>query len=229
MGKLTRNPRMILLMTVFIGVIIGCRSTNPTPSEPAVGSNNSGQRILVVPFQDMAAAFGIDQTVQGPLSGKIFVTGRVALPAAKKMTTETTRLVSKRMNVDTLIPSWEEVRSLGISPWSRPRPQLIADLQRIGRLHGADTVMIGFVYEYVERVGGDYGVETPAGVGFELNVVRVRDGRLIWHDRCIETQQTLSDNLLNIGKFFKRKGRWVTAEEMAAQALDKMVAEAFAF
>ncbi len=70
-----------------------------------------------------------------------------------------------------------------------------------GRRHGADGVLVGFVYRYKERVGKAYGVESPASVAFDIHLIRVADGRTIWSAHFDETQQSLGDNLFKLGSF----------------------------
>jgi hypothetical protein len=92
-----------------------------------------------------------------------------------------------------------------------------------GRELNADAVLSGYVYRFVDRTGTQYSVETPASVGFDLELIRVRDGRLVWSRRFDETQQTLSDDIMQLNKFIKRKGRWITARDMAVSGLEDIL------
>ena len=47
--------------------------------------------------------------------------------------------------------------------------------------------------------------------------------RLIWSDEFQETQRSLGENLLLLGKFIRRKGRWISAAEMASGGLKEML------
>jgi hypothetical protein len=40
-----------------------------------------------------------------------------------------------------------------------------------------------------------------------------------------ETQQTLADNLLEFSKFVERKGKWITAEDLAREGLYQGIKE----
>jgi len=91
------------------------------------------------------------------------------------------------------------------------------------RTMGADFVMAGYIYRFVERVGYNYSAESPASVAFGVHLLRAKDGRIVWSRHFDETQRALSDNLFEIGTFFKRGGKWVTAEEMARIALEDML------
>jgi hypothetical protein len=60
-------------------------------------------------------------------------------------------------------------------------------------------------------------------VGFDVHLLRVRDGRKVWDGKFDETQQALSENLLKIGSFFRRKASWLTAEELSSVGMDEML------
>ncbi len=91
----------------------------------------------------------------------------------------------------------------------------------LGRELGSDFVSIGFIFRFEERIGSSVGVERPASVGFDLHLIRLKDGAEVWRGRMDETQRPLSENLLKIGSFFRRKAHWLTAEELAGVGLDE--------
>jgi hypothetical protein len=96
-------------------------------------------------------------------------------------------------------------------------------LELSGNANGVDAVLLGYLFRFRERVGTRYSVESPASVSFSLFLVRTADGQVVWRGTFEETQQSLSENLLKIGSFIKRKARWVTAGEMAADALEDLM------
>lgn len=75
------------------------------------------------------------------------------------------------------------------------------------------------VYRYEERVGGNLGVDKPAGVGFHMHLMENNVlKRVFIFD---EDQQSLSENLFNMGKFFRRGARWLTVEELSRDAINQ--------
>ena len=58
---------------------------------------------------------------------------------------------------------------------------------------------------------------------FDLLLIRVADGRILWSGRFEETQKSLSENLFNLGTFVRRGARWISAEEMAHSGLEQML------
>jgi hypothetical protein len=94
---------------------------------------------------------------------------------------------------------------------------------QVGRRLDADFIMIGFLFRFEEKIGSSLGVERPASVGFDLHLFRLRDEKMGWEGRFNETQRSLSENLLKIVSFFKRKASWVTAEELASGGMDDLL------
>jgi hypothetical protein len=92
-----------------------------------------------------------------------------------------------------------------------------------GRALDADAVLVGHIYRYIERVGGNLSVESPASVAFDLHLVRTSDGHVLWTGYFDETQKTLMEDMFDIGSFFQREGKWVTAEQMASTGLHNIM------
>ena len=86
-------------------------------------------------------------------------------------------------------------------------------------------IIEGFVYKFIERKGSDYSVEEPATIHFVIALRNAITGEIVWQKEYYEKQQELSKNLLNIFNFFKRKGKWLTALELAEQSIYKIVDE----
>ena len=95
----------------------------------------------------------------------------------------------------------------------------------VGRILGADSVMIGTVSEYSERSGSEWAIESPTTVSFDVEVLSTKDGKTIWETSFTETQQPLFDNLFEIKKFVKRKGKWISADEMAKEGARRTAKE----
>jgi hypothetical protein len=74
------------------------------------------------------------------------------------------------------------------------------------------------IHRYEERQGGNFAVDRPAHVAFHMHLMEggvVK--RLFAYD---EYQQSLSQNVLAIGKFLKRGGKWVTAETLCGEGIE---------
>jgi hypothetical protein len=89
----------------------------------------------------------------------------------------------------------------------------------VGRCMGADWLLVPQVLEWRQRKGTELGVQTPASVMLELFVVDVAEGRVAMRHHFEETQRSLSENLLDAGKFLRRGAAWITAEELAREGM----------
>jgi hypothetical protein len=171
----------------------------------------------------MAAAYGEGTTMRCPLCRNVFTTGQVDEEAAEKLTSQLTELAHARLDVELLF----ETRSLyTMTELQRLDERQLSELEMLIAIGGqkrADAVLTGHVFRYVERVGGRYSIESPASALFDLDLIRVPDGRLLWYAAFDETQQALLDNVLKLDKFLERKGGWLTAEELSYFGLKKVL------
>jgi hypothetical protein len=83
-----------------------------------------------------------------------------------------------------------------------------------------EAILLGRIFHYKDRKGGNYSVSEPSRVAFDMKIIRIFDGHVLFQCEFDETQKPLLSNILSIGTFMKRKGRWVNAEEMALKAID---------
>jgi len=98
---------------------------------------------------------------------------------------------------------------------------------RVAKKVGANLVVLGAVSRYRERDGTAWAANAPASVAFQAALVRASDGAVLTVERFDYTQQALSENLLDLGKFVQAGGRWLTREEILNAGL-RQTAERFA-
>jgi hypothetical protein len=96
-------------------------------------------------------------------------------------------------------------------------------MKTLGVQMKAEYVLWGDVFRYQERVGTGYGVQSPASVAFDLHLMRVKDGKLVWKAHWDRTQKPLFENILEFNRFVKGNMRWLTAKELSLQGLKEML------
>ena len=89
----------------------------------------------------------------------------------------------------------------------------------VGQCLEVDLLLVPHMLQWRERQGGPWGVQEPAMVHFDLFLVDVQNKKLVHRYKFHQQQQALSENLLEIRRFFQRGGRWITAEQLAEEGL----------
>ncbi len=178
------------------------------------------ETVVVVPFENVAEFYEPDTGVRSPISGRVFVTGPTAVGAERFLTGQLISHVQRDTAFDILSTGDPTAVPEDFGDGRRRDGQRLERLSQNGRRLGADAVMAGHVYRFQERVGGGFSAESPASVAFDIYLIDCRQPRVLWSAVYDYTQQALSDNLFGMGAFFRRGGRWVTAEELATAAMD---------
>lgn len=181
------------------------------------------QRLLILPFKEMTAIYGESSSVQCPFCGRAYLTGKVPEGSAEFLTEKLTALIKSRTTF-TVIP-WKQtcpvLSDLANRPGDKKSEQMF--LTEAGHLADADIVLAGYIYRFKQRLGTSYAVESPASVAFCIHLFSLSEGRMLWSGHIDETQHALSENLFEIGSFFKRGASWVTMEEMAVDGLEEIL------
>ena len=94
---------------------------------------------------------------------------------------------------------------------------------QLGKELDVDFIIVGYLFRFEERIGSRIGVDRPASVGFDVHLLRVKEGKRVWDGKFDETQQALSENLLKMRSFVRRKASWLTAEELSSVGMDEML------
>jgi hypothetical protein len=75
------------------------------------------------------------------------------------------------------------------------------------------------IYHFQERKGGNLAIDKPASVGLHMHLIQgTIVGRTFVFD---EDQKALSQDILHIGKFFSRGGKWITVDKLAEEGINK--------
>ena len=106
---------------------------------------------------------------------------------------------------------------------SSEQPQALPLWIAYGKKQGAQLLLVPQVLDWHEREGSTAGVTQPAHVRVEFFLINVANGLVMSRSVFEERQEGLVDNLLNVGTFFKRRGQWVTAEELSEDGMHKAV------
>ncbi len=184
------------------------------------------KKIVIIGFRPISPIFKGSSFVRSPISGNTFRGGKVSEDIATCMTEFLVERISEERNLELITPDIVKKEFLDIHQVidSTYRKDILLEyIKQIGKTFDADAVILGYVFRWEERVGSDFSSISPASVAFGLYLIDTEKGEVIWKNEFDKTQQSLSENLLEIKTFIKGKGRWLTAEGLAKIGLSEMV------
>ncbi len=93
---------------------------------------------------------------------------------------------------------------------------------KVGDCADVDYLLVPQLLYWKERVGGEMTAGNPSSVMLDLYLVDVNNQRIYPGGRYHfdETQAPLSENLLEAGKYVDRGGKWISAQELAAEGIE---------
>ncbi len=180
--------------------------------------------IAVVGFNSGLTSGDDPKTVRSPLTGFVFD----AEPVSKEVTDTMSDMLFERLVPMGRFTLFSPGQTTGVlsgilqsaAGMSMSQEKLYIE---IGKRLEAEAVLTGLVFRWQEREGKEYGVNRAASVAFDLQLISTADGSVIWRDKFDKTQRSLSEDLLDIGTFLKARGRWMSAQELAATGLDRLL------
>jgi len=210
-------PICILLL-----MVAGCHYREDAGISPPEGKIVF-DRIAVVPFQQVAPEESISGVVRCPLCGLMVNATRTSGNPEALVEDLFLKQLDREKRKFGLIAG-ERVaavfRRVSAISLKTPLRQLLRD---VGSELGAEGVVSGYVYRFRQRKGVSYAVEQPASVAFEIHLLRVSDGALVWRGYFDKTQSSLMEDILQVSSFYRGGGRWVTAEELAQEGLEQVM------
>lgn len=223
------NPFIVskrFTMAVYVAVVIlllsGCSSKKDMGAAAQGEAAIALHKIAVIPFQsvipeDFSVAF-----VKCPVCGIFFSTSPspgepekiIEEIFIKKLMAQNQIIL---MPIDRSHGTYMRIRADSFKATSREV------FEKVGKELGADGVLAGYVYRYREREGYEYAVEQPASVAFGVHLLRVSDGAFVWKGIFDKTQRTLMENVFDVSTFIRGRGKWVTAEQLSEEGVDKIL------
>jgi hypothetical protein len=212
----------VLLLFFILCVVCGCQGASGVSTTLKDDGKVVFKRIAVVPFQSIRQEDADIKTVRCPVCGVVF-------------RTESYAKGSEAVVEGIFLERLKDEKAFAIIPPDRVggvyegvtgavfKADLLDVLKRVGGELEADGIILGYVYRFRERKGFSLSVEKPASVAFEIHLIRVSDGAIVWKGIFDKTQTSLMENLLQIASFIKEGGKWVTAKELAAEGMDEVL------
>jgi len=207
-----REMKNFLILLFILGMIFGWSAPLRAEAKPSMA---------IVPF----FIERVDDPARGaicPVCKEIYRPGDI-LPGSRNTLT---RLLQEKIEaIDTfnVLPREKVEEAFSQSERSQFELKPLRSSIQLGKTLNMDFIFIGFIFRFEERIGSHIGAEKPASVGFDVHLIRLRDEKIVWTGKFDETQKPLSENVLKIGSFFRRKASWLTAEELSSVGMDEML------
>jgi len=213
--------RTFFVLFCIAALLSGCRTYEPRIPDEAP-PDLAIRALAVVGFLPAPFSAEISGAVQSPLTGSVFMRGFVPIEIPEQLSARLHDLLSGRLAADLVSPDPAR-RSFSSLEGSLNESDVKEILRKTGESLSVDAVLAGHVFRWQERVGTDFSVSRPASVAFELALLRVADGSLVWKGRFDKTQASLAENILDLGTFLKGRGRWMNTEDLAGIGLSELV------
>jgi hypothetical protein len=211
----------VVFLFFILFLIVGCHMRN-CAYEQETSFPSTIKNIVVVGFKPALSGEEKPSLFRCPLCGATFMAEPVSVDVSEEMTVFLFNFLEKNQKY-TLIPPGQ-AKGVSSTILSQNLNIGLKDmLQKIGKSFSSDAVLFGHIYRWAERVGADYGVESPASVAFDLHLVSTDTGSVLWKDSFKKRQLSLSENLLDLKTFIKSRGKWLTARELAYIGLESMI------
>ena len=181
------------------------------------------EKMVVVGFQSAMSQWDAPDVIRSPISGAVFMAEPVSPYVVNKMTASLFDRILKK-NYELVSPAQARGVYLNLVATDLMMEETEI-LQKVCETFSADAVLVGYIYRWREREGTDFAVNRPASTAFELYLLQPYDSAILWKGRFDKTQKPLSENIFDMGTFFKGRGRWMTVESLAEFGLEEMLSK----
>ncbi len=203
---------IIILLVIFFA---GCAGVSKKETKNIIKG-----KIAIAPFEHPTLSHDV-------LSGYIVKdSGKIDRDVLKKLTNILLSRVSARQGIEIIGPNFvNQCKELVVLKENKTYLNPVEKWIEIGKCIPSDYLIVPQLFIFKPRVGGEWGAYESARVMFSLNLIDIKHGRLIRSYLYNEKQKPLSEDILEINKFIKRGGKWVSAYELAEEGIIQGIKE----
>jgi hypothetical protein len=216
-SRLNRTLAFGLAFFLFLGVSPGVaeQGGSPTPSL-------AQEKIGLMPFFKGSYGASIAETLVCPVC-QLYYDPAVLSPDCDKVLTQYFQQSLEQKYGDLVIPQALVAKTYAEIPLDDLRDTPLSLSLKVGKLLGTKFMAVGSVWRYRDRIGGARAASNPASVAFALHLVEVATGNILWSKSFVQTQRSLSENILNAKAFFDQGAKWLTADELASYGVKEIL------
>jgi hypothetical protein len=216
-SRLNRIFALGLAFVWLLGVSPGIAEQGGSPA-PSLAQ----EKIGLMPFFKGSYGSSITETLVCPVC-QLYYDPAVLAPDCDKDLTRFFQQALEQKYGDLVIPQALVARTYAGITLDEIRDTPLSVSLKVGKLLGAKFMAVGSVWKYRDRVGGDRAASSPASVAFALHLVEVPTGKILWSKSFVQTQRSLSENILNAKAFFDQGAKWLTADELASYGVKELL------
>ena len=207
----------------FVVAIAGCSAPNRVSTLSYPGINKARVEMIgVIPFMLGKHPSSVKETLNCKICQLSFDPDDVVAGADSTLTRYFHKALRKRYEAQVIPYEKAQAHYDGLKlDEQRDTPLSVA--KDVGEAVGANLMVLGSVWRYKDLQGSSAGVKKPASVSFDVYLIDVESGNLLWMANFEETQISLTANLLDIKTFFSRGAKWLTANELARFGVKEVV------
>ena len=179
------------------------------------------ERIGVVPFFQGRYGSSIGETLTCPVC-QLGLDPEGVPPIAGRVLTEYVQEALQIRFGDKVVPLPDVRDAFEEVPKDETKETPLSISQALGTKLKANVMALGTACPLPVLPDGAAAVDRPAAVGFAVFVIDVKTGKTLWQASFSETQQSLSENVLEAKGFFKKGGRWLSASELAKYGVQEV-------
>lgn len=215
--------RLLLCGAISVALLAGCVSKNAGEANALHRKAVSGlKKIAIVPFQAITSDDPDVGIVRCPVCGTTFRTCSFEGNLEKRIEEIFLKGIESSEQYS-LMPSGyvdSVYKMISAALFGKSHLEILTE---VGKEIGADGIIAGYLFYYMEREGFYYSVEKPASVAFCVHLIRVKDGVSVWKGVFDKTQSSLMENIFDISSFIKSGGKWITAEELSQEGVKEIL------
>ncbi|WP_461833611.1 hypothetical protein [Desulfothermus sp.] len=206
------KKNLIIILVIFFA---GCAGVSKKETKNIIKG-----KIAIAPFEHPTLSHDV-------LSGYIVKdSGKIDRDVLKKLTNILLSRVSARQGIEIIGPNFvNQCKELVVLKENKTYLNPVEKWIEIGKCIPSDYLIVPQLFIFKPRVGGKWGAYEPAKVMLSLNLIDITQGRLIRSYLYNEKQKPLSEDILEINKFIKRGGKWVSAYELAEEGIIQGIKE----
>ena len=213
-----RRSAVAALAVLGFVLLPSCGTKQTPPADTAATSTPGESDAAGLPVQALVAVLPLEAATPPESDGK-----DAALPAEDAglaVTAQIYRVLADQTEFR-VVPDLTVVDVL-TTPDVRRANGVVERAIALGKEVGADDVIFGRVFRFEKRVGTAYVVTHPASVWFELSLVHVSSGEVVWKGDFDEMQGPLGSAWLSWFVFWRDSPHWYSASELAGVGVDRL-------